>query len=249
MNAFSLKRFGLLLRREIIENGRPVLLAMITLFGFSLIVFLLNQQNGQSQTNGFNAFIGFYLITYIALGLLVVGMAFPDFRNKGRATTLLAIPATNFEKWLSSFLLTSIGFFIVFHIGALIFYYTTVLLVGHGFTFKSGAIRSFKDMTLIFLFLHSLFFLGATMFKRIPVLFSGLILIIFFLLFSATIEIFESSFMGTKYMLDLQDFNFRLQSMEYGQFNLSYFSPYIWYVFPIILWATSYFKFKEKEIA
>lgn len=261
MIPFSTKRLRLLLRRDIIENIKPVLFAILTLFGLMLIVFVSDNYPSHHSPetpiykgDAVYIFLGYYIAGLLLFGLLIFGMAFPDFRNKSKTTTLLTIPATNFEKWLSIFLLTTFGYVILYHIGFYIFNYLAILLTDdYGMLISKERLSmkiDWKTLQVIgsfFLFLHSIYFLGSIIFKRIPVFFSSLILMVIVLIGSLAMTIpnlFESNA-----ALQFSKLAFNLKAIDREHFNLFYFNTFLQLAFPTLLWIASYFKFKEKQIA
>lgn len=114
-NYFNLKRFGCLLKQDLLINKTKYLL---TILGLGLVTYLLSYWFLSSCKATLVAYPGqintYYLMCFtfymMAVGVFV-GTAFPDFADKLKTGNYLLSPGSVFEKFLLQFLLR-IGFFI-----------------------------------------------------------------------------------------------------------------------------------------
>lgn len=114
---FSFKRFWLLLRNDIIINYKKYLWMISGAFFAIFVVLFWNMPKHQVQTiiedaSGRRLVYSFGMdsykqyFSYLMLGLAVfIGLAFSQFENKVNSSNYLHIPASNFEKYSSQFLI------------------------------------------------------------------------------------------------------------------------------------------------
>jgi len=110
---FNTKRFGLLVKHDLMINQNKYLLKLLVLFlGLyaSMVLYMLKVPNSfcviqygenQIQPHGYTTFFIFGLI---AMGVFI-GSAFSDLGSKVKRTTFLLLPASTFEKILHPFLI------------------------------------------------------------------------------------------------------------------------------------------------
>lgn len=132
-NTFSISRFGLLVKRDILQNWKKYLLQVTALFGVIFIIFMwysysqysyrnityggevwdgmedfLRRVNKQLITNGIIVFV---------IGLLIsASMMMDPISSKRKRADYLTFPCSSLEKYLSRFLIRIIGFVVVFFV-------------------------------------------------------------------------------------------------------------------------------------
>ncbi|WP_243346810.1 hypothetical protein [Parabacteroides sp. FAFU027] len=118
---FSLQRFCLLLRSDLLINYKKYTLIIVGAFIMGFVVLYGNMPKivyGDIQdwnTFGSNKYLGIFIASLLALGVLV-GSSFPDFGSKVRTTNYLLIPSSTFEKFCSQIFIRFIcggGLFLV----------------------------------------------------------------------------------------------------------------------------------------
>ncbi|MEL7534474.1 MAG: hypothetical protein AAFN10_24420, partial [Bacteroidota bacterium] len=112
--SLSLPRLGLLLRNDLLKFYKPILYASIGFVGYILIEYLaqlsdfLNEDGGtmvhHNETFGLILLLG---------GFVFSSFSFFELGQKERGMSFLMLPASQFEKWLSRFILTS-GVYAIF---------------------------------------------------------------------------------------------------------------------------------------
>ncbi len=127
---FSPKRFGLLVKHDLLLNGNSYLLKWAA-WALFMLVFLLIQMYGNTSsfmTNWYNG-VAFaphgyqeqFLFFMLVLGLMI-GTSFTGLGNKVKRTSFLQLPASTLEKYLLPFLLRivvcTVLFFIIFWVDA-----------------------------------------------------------------------------------------------------------------------------------
>ncbi len=123
---FSVNRFVLLLRNDILLNYKKYLLTIAGAFVLGFIVLYINMPHLVEQNKYWWIFDARrYLETFMMclVGLLVfVGSGFSGFSNKTKTFNYLQMPASTFEKYMCQFTIYvfagSILFFIIFWIDA-----------------------------------------------------------------------------------------------------------------------------------
>lgn len=264
MNNFSLLRIIRLMQREIANHWRKLLLVLATIFGIFLVFFTSIGLSGQFETykrliaDGNihytrDFFLPHYFSGMIFFGLLYIGMAFPDFRSKRKTITFLTLPANTSEKFVSMFLLTTIGFLLVYTAGFYIFNIAAIIIAkvlgDVDLNFLNFTIVDFKEAFKIFFLLHAFFFLGATVFKKVPVLISGIILSLLFMATTIIFPLFINSFIDGDVQTNFDELFFTLRHYEpFKIYEMTWLNSFISYAAAPILWLTAFFKLKEKEI-
>lgn len=131
---FNVKRFGLLMRHDMLLNRNKYLLMMLilALAMYTMLVYYMNQNFANySASIPYQGFAGTYqqvfVLFMIGLGIFV-GTSFSDLSNKVKRTSYLLVPASNFEKFLYPFLLRgvigTVLYFLIFWVVAQLARYT-----------------------------------------------------------------------------------------------------------------------------
>jgi hypothetical protein len=248
-NIFSLKRFGLLYRYNLIHTYKRLLLSLFGGIGiFFLFLLFKSYQNNPFLSSGQDSLVVFFGI----FGIGLFGTAFPAFRSKEKTQVFIMLPASASEKFLFDIISRSIILFLIIPIT----FWVTYLMEGYFYEAitnipftpirplgvlenlneKIGNNYFFPSVILLGL---SIPFMGATIFMRNPIgkTFFSLALILLFHLFMV--------YLFGKY--------FKLGSggdplwIKEGKDAAKFFNIYF-----IILTAgflsVAYFKLKEKEV-
>lgn len=271
-NYFSLKRFSLLLKQDLLINKTKYIL---TILGLGLVTYLLsywflsmNKWNLNYHEGAINAFYTVcFMFFMIGVGV-VIGTAFPDLNDKIKTANYLLSPGSTFEKFLAQFLLR-IGLFIPIALG--IFWIAIRLakaslipeiLNGTRF-FDPSVVPYFEfrhlisvgdklwDMWQILFLIFGFFsygtylFAGATFFKRYALIKTVVVSGILFgccILFSMLLSNIFYPEI-TGFKLKLETFHVT-QSLDSTKCFLLYLSLIPW----IFFLGIAYFKLKEKEV-
>ncbi len=187
----SLARLGLLLRNDFQKFYKPVLYASLAAIGYIIIEYaaqvsdLLNEDGAtrihHNETFGIILMLG---------GFVLSSFSFFELNQKERGISFLMIPASQLEKWLSRFILTS-GVFTLFI--WLVYGLSTIILGAITHSIWELPITHFEwfgaDTLLIirlYLVLQSIFIAGSIFFGRLsflitPISLGALALILFLL--------------------------------------------------------------------
>ena len=119
---FNRKRFGLLVKNDLMINQNKYLLKMLVLFlgMYAFLVYLMtinpetfcinNYAGGQIAPQGY---VQLFIVGLIALGVFVAG-SFSDLGSKVKRTSFILLPASTFEKILHPFLIRVVLGLIIF---------------------------------------------------------------------------------------------------------------------------------------
>jgi len=246
---FDLKRFWLVLKRDIYINQKPVLIGLSILFFLYLtkVVFIwLGKGYISAQTD----FENFFINGYIIVGIVISGLAFGDFRSKETSMSYLMLPASTLEKALSMILLTTIGYTLLYIIVFVVFN-TVAVLGGLVFDVKIGFYNMFNTRFLHtiggYLIINSILLTGAATFRRSPLI--KTILIIFGVFWAAVIIL---SIIAGFIFHNIVNFDF-LQNMAFynGEKDLTFLKTIgkiLLWITPPVFWSVTYFKIKEKQV-
>lgn len=114
---FSIKRFGLLIKREYILRQSFILTILsgllVALLGITIIL-LLSDRNYRHWSNSEQTAL--FMVLFSVLGILFAGTAFPVFRNQKKTMDFLLIPNSSTEKYLFEVVFRIVLFLILFPI-------------------------------------------------------------------------------------------------------------------------------------
>jgi len=271
-NYFNIKRFGLLLKQDLLINRTKYLLGIL---GLGLVTYLLSywflSSSKNSIINNLNSIYNHYMVCFtfymMAVGV-IVGTAFPDLTDKIKTANYLLSPGSTFEKYLVQFLLR-IGLFVPIALGifwiairlakaslipeminrnqffepAVVPYFEFRLLV----TIEDKLWDTWQILFLIFgLFSYGTYlFAGATFFKKYALI-KSVIVSVCLLVSGILLSVLLSHIL---YPLETHGFEihfdrFRItESFDSTQFFILYLSLLSWIFFLFL----AYFKLKEKE--
>jgi len=262
MDAYlNLNRFFLVVKRDLIENGRSALFGMLTVISiFSFILLMTSFDTNQILLTELGNRL--YIIEFWFIGVFFSGMAFRDFRNKERSMAYLMLPASSLEKFLSILFLTTIGFFISF-----------TLLFGAFNLLNMGVISSFSEALslelynpfnrdvwasiMIFIPVQAIFLAGATTFKKVPLFYTVLYFFLFLLIYGFLATILMKFYTGSLTISEFGDnssISFYSSDGYMGEksidkiLSVQSFLFFISYLLAPIFWVVAWFKIKEKEV-
>jgi len=264
-NYFNITRFIALLKRDVFENARSVLLALFTILGIYTVILVLSAIISNNVTLAVVPNKVYYVLFFIA-GIFISGMAFSDFRNKEKTMYYLMLPASSLEKFLSMLLLTTVGFAIIYTTLFAGFNLLNILILKSilgavSVPFMDFAFADFINIFLVYLTVQSLFLLGATMFKKSPLfytfLFSFVAAILYSFvqvmmakyLFSDLIDVVSSS-KGNYVVSTPSSISFvtMYKGGDTSTISLQVSHIFFAYLLPLSLWVAAWFKIKEKEV-
>jgi len=162
---FNFNRLYHLIRNELITQYRTLLIATGAIFG--VLLFLNIITINASRTWDFHK--TFYLIVLFFGGYTYTASVFKELHQYPKNYAFLTLPASIFEKFLTKFLTSSIGFIIVsvitYFLFSIIASIVTRLIFGSNFPifnpFQNNIITSIK----VYLITQSVFLFGSVYFK------------------------------------------------------------------------------------
>ncbi|WP_143304630.1 hypothetical protein [Chitinophaga vietnamensis] len=116
-NTFSLPRLGLYMKKQLVANYKFYLLAVIGLFLLMTLVGVLIVVLGHYSTTQKHMMPAYYLFLCFSL-VLFTCRSFQELGGKETGVDFLMLPASQFEKFFSQLLITTVGFMLVFHLCA-----------------------------------------------------------------------------------------------------------------------------------
>ena len=164
-DVFSLNRFGLLLKASAVNKYRTWLITSAALAGVIFIASLFSSDHGQS----------FYVTLSIEIlfifGILMSAGSFKELHDKTLNQAYLLLPASSLEKTLAQLFIVTVGFIlyllVFISLTAVMVEVINFLLFGEEISLFNPFNRGLWTAIPGYLFLQSLFFLGAAWFKKL----------------------------------------------------------------------------------
>ena len=247
----NFNRLGLLLKRFFIENKQKEL----TFWGIATVVFMIMHEPTSVE-----------MFLYIS-GFIFAARMFKEFKYTPGGMHYLLIPTTQLEKLISSILLSTVYYFIMFVItytlGTLLGTLISNLILGTqqpvGLElFQISSISTvwennlvhhngFWNIFLSFALIQSIFMLGSLYFKRNALSRTFLTLIIFAVVLGL-IEVFLLRITFGTYQLSGQSFKFTFDSGENLLPGFELAGNILKYLSIPFFWLVSYFRLTEKQV-
>jgi hypothetical protein len=123
-NIFNLKRSGLVLRKDLMENYNRYMLQVLTMLGVMTLVLAWQSWDYYSAIKrhsgiyvNLNIVLSFYLsIMFGIFGLISASTFMTPMNSRIKRTAFLICPLSNFEKFLSRWLIVTVGHIITFFV-------------------------------------------------------------------------------------------------------------------------------------
>jgi len=162
---FSTTRFGHLMSREFTQHRKVIFLAIGAIF---LIIFLNAMAWGYNREHGFHKFAyPFYLIFG---GCILTSFSFAEMDQPYGKQFYLLLPAAHFEKFLSKWLFTAIGYFTVYTTGYILLSYIIDFCGTAFFGYDLGTLSLFSEENRFFMqfffAVQTIYLLGAVYFRK-----------------------------------------------------------------------------------
>lgn len=113
-NILSAGRFGAYLKKHLVDNYRFYLMSIVVITGLALLL-LTFAGVVEANFSTYSDLLPFYLIGMYVTGIIFTSMSFNELGNKPRGIDYLLLPASHLEKFLTTLLITTVGFLIVYH--------------------------------------------------------------------------------------------------------------------------------------
>ncbi|SDE99492.1 hypothetical protein [Chitinophaga filiformis] len=114
-NVFSAGRFGLYMRKHLIDNYRIYGMSVIVLTVLLIIILLFNLSDNFRVQPVISRLMPLYFMGLFLTGLIFTSLSFSELANKSQGIDYLLFPASQLEKYLSTLVVTTIGFLLIYH--------------------------------------------------------------------------------------------------------------------------------------
>ncbi len=232
---FDMKRFNRLVLNDLKINSKIILISIAAVFVFWT---LLSFGDGGVLSRSLYTFV-----LYVG-GFVITSRSFNDLHNSERAYHYLTLPCSNFERFLSKWIMTSIGY--SFALLGLFSLYNLLKMGLHYALFSHHIpLINIFDPALwqsieTYIILHSIVFLGAVVFKRYSLIKTALSLGCLMLIFTVLTGSISFHFFSlwTPYAVQIQDFSAIVTLV----LNI------LWLSIAPFCWLVTYNRIKEYEI-
>lgn len=230
-NFLNLSRLKQLLINDIRINRKPILIAAALILVYWTLRSFLSLPS-----------LNHYFFVLFVGGFILTSHAFKDLHQTELAYSYLTLPCSNFERFLSKWLLTSVGY----ALGLLALFYIFVIarmglnfaIFHNDFTLPDLFNTTFLHSLSNYIVLHSIVFLGAVVFRRYCLLKTALSVGCIFLVFG-----YITTLVGLKFYAFWEPV--MMQNLTY-LVHVAYFS--FWAVLAPFCWIVTYLRINEAEI-
>ena len=187
---FQPRRLWLLLKRDLMNGYKGLLIAMASVGGAVILISMLKTWTRSSDP----FYTGFFGALLFIGGYIVTSLAFRELHQNGRGYLYLTLPGSLLEKLTSKLLITSLGY----ALGCLVFMSAVSglseginrLIFDRGHALFNPFSRDILFATAFYLVTQSVFLLGSVCFRKLALLKTVLALNITLIAFSAVIGLF-----------------------------------------------------------
>lgn len=164
-----MSRFGLLIRRQYMLHSNSWIIALISVAGS--IIFIAFMSLLFSRNDGWlSVFNSFGVIAFFITGLVFSSLSFSEMGTYTRSLQYVTLPASRLEKFFAAWLISSVFYFIAATImlmvsSAFVGMLSALIFKGNFLMFQPFTIH-FGETALAYFIAHSIFFLGATWFRK-----------------------------------------------------------------------------------
>ncbi|MBS0026429.1 hypothetical protein ACTJJ0_08645 [Chitinophaga sp. 22321] len=267
-NIFNFRRMQLYLQKHFADQLRFYLMGAVATFGLVTLIGILLVLT-HNHFDKISDIVPFYYVGLFAGGLLFTSRSFNELAHKEKGVDFLLLPASQFEKFLTLFLISTIGFFLFYHIS----FYLSVnivekvqiavngLHVQNDYKFLSDPDEKVYVYYVYFV-LQAIFLFGATCFHKYSFIKTVLCVLLFLfglflinsvivtLLFGWKSEIWKSSIPFV--MVHKMEVSGRLVhgggSYLIPRWLLDAYAFILRFIFAPVFWTLAYFRLKDQEI-
>lgn len=277
-NFFNIKRFGLVLIKDLRENVIRYLLYFLLMFGIMALIMTSNVYSDYRFIEygrlDYYSTINLQLLRiaiacFIPFGIVFASLAMDPMRRKTQRISYLIVPASNFEKYFSRWLIVTIGYIITFFVALWLadllrmaicsFRYPELEIKAlnlNALIYPTGEYRGdslmdknvFQFSLSVFFLFQSLFILGSLFWEKLSfvktfAVIAIIIALFFFLCWWAVTSFYPNDFDGLGNVLN----SFHLEEKLTEKQAVMTFYIIFW-VFVLLNWVLSFFRFRESEI-
>jgi hypothetical protein len=164
-NHFDISRFWRLLKMELFRSTKGILMTLVIIFGLLLVGLFLEPLDDNKVLHTEN-----YAFTLIVGGFILSSLAFNDLNSTLKMYHYLTLPVSTLEKFICMWLLTCVGWVILFTT-VYVVYAWMLDVIGHllfsHLTYEAfEPLGAFATKTMkVYFVLQGIFLVGATHFK------------------------------------------------------------------------------------
>lgn len=272
-DTITLRRLGLTLRKDFLENGKRYLLLFLAMFGIIAMVHFVNYNSNiyeQGDVYRVNQVANQSLLTstsflFLGLGVVFASLLMEPMQSKTKRTSFLMLPSSSLEKYLSRWLIMVVGYILFFFVALWLVDLLRVAVFSIAYPTVDVSMLDFKNlinpsdsyqreyifsqrnifyMCLSFFFMsQSILFLGSTFWEKNT----------FVKTFAAFLGIVLLFFMVARWTI-------LIFYKDVGQFfDMQFFNQskdstiaatltVVFLFFTLLNWVLAYFRFRESEI-
>ncbi|MCF6406583.1 hypothetical protein L3C95_27040 [Chitinophaga filiformis] len=204
-NVFSAGRFGLYMRKHLVDNYRIYGMSVIVLTVLLITILLFNLSDNFRVQPAISRLIPMYFMGLFTTGLIFTSLSFSELSNKQQGIDYLLFPASQLEKYLSTLLVTTIGFLVLYHIAFYLAYLgiDAILARNTGQHMKNDLGQAFADDHLVYfyyawLFAQAVMLLGAVYFQKYSLIKTVFLFVVFLLSLYFLNMLFSYAFFGNR---------------------------------------------------
>ena len=275
-NTFNIKRFGFVTGKDFQENWKRYGLQFLAMFGIIAVVLIFASDSiYESLSHRYHRYADYELLHFVCIMFLGFGVVFAStlmepMRSKTKRTAFLMNPSSNLEKYVSRWLIVTVGYIIAFFAALWLADLLRVAIfsvrypnvdvhmldfskliaperVSYGGEYVFFCARFFGVWVGLFFLLQSICVLGSTFWEKVSFVktfaASTVIVLLFILLARWTILIFYTDFNQFGNALD-SIFN----NTEMSENILMMILTCTFAFFTLVNWAVAFFRFRESEI-
>ncbi|MDR1096718.1 MAG: hypothetical protein LBL57_01150 [Tannerella sp.] len=278
-NTFDIKRFGFVFRKDLMENWKRYTLLLLTMLGIMAIVFIwpsleyysFFERNGRSYTDLNHNLLAFASLMFGGFGILFASTFMNPMNSKTKRGAWLVSPSSMLEKYLSRWLIVTVGYMIAFFAALWIvdmlrvglctarypdlevkfLDYTKLIVTGDGWKKREYVFEKdlFIIVTSLYFLFQSLFILGSTFWEKssfIKTFTAGAIILLAFVLFCRWTILLSYG--------DFEHFGNMLNSFEsiekdtVSKEQATLFAACVLSVCTLANWILAFFRLRESEI-
>jgi len=248
-----------LIKQELISNQKFVVLFSVSILVINIILSSLFSLDGPETT-----YVPHIAVIIVMLSILT-SFSFYELDNPEQGIFYLNFPATNFEKYLSRWILTLLGYLIIgiiIYLVVCIYVYllnssqSNFTISRPNYSLLNPANVNFISSLSSYIFFHSLFFFGAIFFKKNEAVKSIISLVVLIFLFYAILFLLHriiipdlsiTFFLNPNYG-GIVNYQRILEFQDYKKELFSFVINFLKYLVPPLLWLLGYFRLKEEEV-
>lgn len=256
-NIISLRRLLYLLKRDILSNINTTLIV----FGaVTAVIYLISALTAYNRAPSGQLYFSLFTNLLFIGGLIVTSMIFKEMHRKETSQNYLLLPASNFEKFFSRLLISTVGVAAITLIGLTIISYLSEGINILIFSRHNQIFNPFTKMVWIlmahYFIAQSIFFLGAVYFRKYH--FIKTINVIFLIQISVSIiaalfaRIIFFDFFEGFFRLNETSFQIRWDALKINPNTIKMLvttGKLIYWLVPApLFWTIAYFRLKEAEV-